>query len=223
MNKKLSKISLFGLAVGILAVSIWLIRKLDEEPLKSQIELYVEQLGPWAPVGIFVLRLVSVVIPIIPGVPQALLAGKILDYPTALGTIVVSDLCSCSIAFYLARRFGRNLVEKLVGKKFMGRVDELSSKHLEKNFFLLAGALMTGAFDFVSYSVGLTTTKWKMFLPGLLIASLVRGGPIVAIGATLFDKGTGYLYAGLSILGAFCVAILAGWLQQRGSTSTNKK
>ncbi|WP_299408689.1 VTT domain-containing protein [Acaryochloris sp. IP29b_bin.148] len=219
MNKTLRKVIKFGLIVGIIAVSIWLLQQLNVEPVKAQIK----QLGPWAPFGIFALRSFSVVIPIIPSTIWAFFAGSFLPFPVAVATVVIADIFSCSLGFYLAKQYGRGLVEKLVGARFMGKVDEISQKHLENNFFLLSGALMTGAFDFVSYSAGLTTTKWKMFVPALVLAALISDTPMVAIGANVFKKGNGYLFAGLAILGAFCLAILAGWLQKRGAASTANK
>lgn len=219
MPKVLRKVIKFGLIVGVVAVSIWLLQQLNVEPVKAQIR----RLGPWAPFGIFALRSISVVIPIIPSTIWAFFAGSFLNYPLAVATVVLADIFSCTLGFYLAKRYGRGLVEKLVGVRFMGKVDEISQKHLENNFFLLSGALMTGAFDFVSYSAGLTTTKWGMFVPALALAALVSDAPMVAIGANLFKKGNGYLFAGLAILGAFGLAMLAGWLQKRGATSTASK
>ncbi len=219
MNRTLRKTLKFALIVGVVILAIGLFQQLDLEPLKAQIQ----EMGPWAPVGIFALRAFSVVIPIIPSTFWAFVAGSLLDYPVAVATVVIADIVSCSLAFYLAKRYGRNLVEKLVGKRFMGKVDELSKKHLESNFFLLAGALMTGAFDFVSYSAGLTTTKWKMFLPALVLGAIVSDAPMVAIGANLFQKGRGYMFAGIAILSVFCLAMLAGWLQKRGAASAVSK
>ncbi len=218
MNSTLRKVIKFVLIVGIVALAIGLFQQLDLEPIKAEIK----SLGPWAPFGIFALRAISVVIPIIPSTIWAFFAGSFLDYPVAVATVVFADVVSCCLGFYLAKRYGRGLVEKLVGTRFMGRVDKLSQKHLESNFFLLTGALMTGAFDFVSYSAGLTTTKWKMFVPAVMLGALVSDAPMVAIGANLFKKGNGYMFAGLAILSAFCLAILAGWLQKRAETSVKK-
>ncbi|MEO0373402.1 MAG: VTT domain-containing protein [Cyanobacteria bacterium P01_A01_bin.17] len=219
MNKTLRKVIKFVLIVGVVALAIWAFQQLDLDPLKAKIK----SLGPWAPLGIFALRAISVVIPIVPSTIWAFFAGSFLDYPVAVATVVFADIVSCSLGFYLAKRYGRGLVEKLVGTRFMGKVDKLSRKHLESNFFLLAGALMTGAFDFVSYSAGLTTTKWKMFFPALVLGALVSDAPMVAIGANLFKKGNGYMFAGLAILSAFCLSILAGWLQKRASPSATNE
>lgn len=215
MNKTLRKVLKFGLIIGVVVAIIVLLQQINVEPLKAQIR----QLGPWAPVGIFVLRSSSVIIPIIPSTIWAIFAGSFLAYPVAVVTVVLADIFSCSVGFYLAKRYGRGLVEKLVGTRFMGKVDNLSKKHLESNFFLLAGALMTGAFDFVSYSAGLTTTKWSMFLPALALAAIISDAPMVAIGANVFQRGKGFAFAGIAILSAFCLAMLAGWLQKRGAAA----
>jgi hypothetical protein len=48
----------------------------------------------------------------------------------------------------------------------MAQVDRLSRRHLERNFFLMTGFLMTGLFDFVAYGVGLITSAQAAVCPG---------------------------------------------------------
>ncbi|BDM78989.1 TVP38/TMEM64 family protein [Acaryochloris marina MBIC10699] len=193
---------------------IWLIQQYGMERIRAN----VAHMGVWAPIGIFALRFISVVIPALPSTAWSLLAGSVLaNFWTALITVVLADVIACSLAFFLAKKFGRNLVEKLVGTKFMDKVDKVSQRHLETNFFLLMGFLMTGVFDFVSYGVGLTTTRWVQFIPALLIGITIHNTPVVAIGAGLFAEGNGQLLAVGAVLGIFSLAIITGWLQRRKS------
>jgi uncharacterized membrane protein YdjX (TVP38/TMEM64 family) len=220
MNKTLRKVLKFVLIVGCVAIAIWLIQQYGIEKLRA----YVKYMGVWAPMGIFGLRFISVVIPALPSAGWSLLAGSLFpNFWIALATVFLADLCACSLAFYLAKQFGRDLVKKLVSTQFMDKVDHLSQRHLESNFFLLMGFLMTGLFDFVSYGAGLTTTKWIQFFPALCIGVMISNLLIVAVGANMFAKGNGQLLMILAVLGIFSLAILTGWLQRRTAPSTSSK
>lgn len=214
MYKTLRKLIKFILIMGLVVGLIWLVQQYGVEKIREN----VKYMGVWAPIGIFSLRFISVVIPALPSTAWSLLAGGVLaNFWTALITVVLADLFACSLGFYLAKQFGRNLVEKLVGSRFMDKVDKVNQRHLESNFFLLVGFLMTGLFDFVSYGAGLTTTKWVQFVPALLIGVLISNTPVVAIGAGMFAEGNGRLLIVVAILGIFSLAILTGWLQRRNS------
>ncbi|NJM95500.1 MAG: TVP38/TMEM64 family protein [Acaryochloridaceae cyanobacterium CSU_5_19] len=219
-RKRLRQVGQFLLIVGVVAIAIWFIQQYGIERIRSN----VKHMGVWAPLGIFGLRFLSVVVPALPSTAWSLLAGSLLDnFWTALITVVLADLLSCSLGFYLSKRFGRSLVEKLVGSRFMGKVDRLSQQHLERNFFLLTGFLMTGLFDFVSYGAGLTSTKWTQFLPALMIGILLSNTPVVAIGAGMFAEGSSKLLLVAAILGVFSLAIITGWLQRRSQTATHRE
>ncbi|MDJ0508123.1 MAG: VTT domain-containing protein [Crocosphaera sp.] len=180
-----------------------------------QLRTQVEALGTWVPLGIFLLRFTSVVIPALPGTVYSVLSGGLLGFTQGLLVICVADLISCSLSFFLSRRYGRNLVERLVGAKFINQIDRLSQRHLEHNFFLLTGFLMTGFFDFVCYGVGLTKAPWRKFIPALVISIAISNPPIVALGAGLLEGGK--ILLGFALLGVFALAMITGLVQRRSS------
>ena len=67
----------------------------------------------------------------------------------------------------------------------MKKVEDISKKYLENNFFLMTGFLLTSWFDFVCYAVGLTKLSWKKFMPALLFSIIVSDIPFVAAGYSL--------------------------------------
>lgn len=72
-------------------------------------------------------------------------------------------LIGASTAFFIARKFGRPVVMKLVGKKEMVRVDKLTEELGIKALWILR--LFGGTlFDAISYAAGLTNIKLKDFL-----------------------------------------------------------
>jgi uncharacterized membrane protein YdjX (TVP38/TMEM64 family) len=138
--------------------------------------------GNWGILLILLLRLISIVIPILPGTYCLLISGYLFGLVNGLLISFVADLLSCSISFSLSKRFGRKILKKVMSKKYLNKFENLSKKYLEKNFFLLTGFLMTGWFDFVSYGVGLTKLRWRKFLLALIVSVLLSDLPFVATG-----------------------------------------
>ncbi len=95
----------------------------------------------------------------------------------------------------------------------MYKVEAISKQHLENNFFLMTGFLMTGLFDFISYGIGLTKTPWKKFYPALFISICLSNPPIVALGAGLLEGGKRFLILG--VLGVFLLALVAGRVKNK--------
>ena len=138
--------------------------------------------GNWGILLILLLRLISIVIPILPGTYCLLISGYLFGLVNGLLISFIADLLSCSISFSLSKRFGRKILKRVMSKKYLNKFENLSKKYLEKNFFLLTGFLMTGWFDFVSYGVGLTKLRWRKFLLALIVSVLLSDLPFVATG-----------------------------------------
>ena len=131
---------------------------------------------------IILLRLISIVIPILPGTYCLLISGYLFGLVNGLLISSISDLIACSLSFFLSKRYGRKILKKLMPHKYLSKFEKISKKYLERNFFLLTGFLMTGWFDFVSYGVGLTKLKWRKFLFALCISIFLSDLPFVATG-----------------------------------------
>jgi uncharacterized membrane protein YdjX (TVP38/TMEM64 family) len=208
-RRKFLKIAKFSLVVLIIAVGIWFVHRVGIEQIRSN----VDKLGIWASVAVFGLRFTSIIIPALPGTAYSIFAGGLLGFVPGLITICLADVISCSLCFYLSRKYGRNFITKLVGNRFITRVDNLSQKNLENNFFLMTAFLMTGLFDFVCYGVGLTKTPWQKFAPALLISIALAKPPIVALGAGVLESGK--LLLGFALLGVFVLGIMTAILQRK--------
>ncbi len=211
MSKRIGKgFQLIAIAL-LFAIAVVLINQYGMTALRSQ----VDRMGVWAPIGLFALRFSSVLIPALPGTAYSILAGGLLGFQQGLAVVCLSDLLSCTLSCWLSRRYGRSLVKRLVGERFMNRVDGLSQRHLEQNFFLMTAFLMTGFFDFVAYGVGLARVPWRKFLPALVLSIAISNPPIVAVGASLLEGGK-ILFL-VALLGAFGLALLTGWLRRNAA------
>ena len=117
---------------------------------------------------LFILRSISIIIPVLPGTIFSAAAGFQFGFTQGLVIIFFADFFSCSISFLLARKLGRNYISRLLGSRQMRRVESISQDYLENNYFLMTALLMSGFFDFVCYAIGLTKITWKRFMPALI-------------------------------------------------------
>lgn len=203
MNK-LKKFLTIAFFVGFTVVLFSLIQNYGIEPLRNR----VESMGFWAPLGILLLRGISIILPALPSSAYSLLAGSLLGFKTGYFTIIISDIIFCQAAFFIARNYGRGPVRNIVGKKAMKKIESFNQNQLEENFFLMTGLLMTGLFDFLSYAIGIGGTRWRIFTPALLISLLISDSILVAVGAGV-SQGAGLLL-GAALLGMFALATISG-------------
>ena len=197
--------------VAIFIVAVVYLQRYGIAPLQSA----VNDMGIWAPLGLFLLRGVSIILPALPSSVYSLLAGSLLGFKAGYLTIILSDLVFCSAAFFIAHRWGRGPVSRLVGASAMKRIDGFSKNQLEGNFFLMTGLLMTGLFDFLSYAIGISRTHWRLFAPALLISVLISDSILVAVGAGAAQGAS--LTLGLALLAMFALATITGVLKKKSS------
>ena len=207
--KKFRRFLSITFIVGLVILLVSLIQTYGIGPLRDA----VEEMGFWAPLGILMLRGISVILPALPSSVYSLLAGSLLGFKTGYLTIVLSDLIFCQMAFFIARKFGREPVRRLVGVKAMKRIEGFNQNQLEGNFFLMTGLLMTGLFDFLSYALGIGGTRWRLFTPALIISLLISDSIIVAVGAGV-SQGAG-LMLGAALLGMFALATIKGFNRKK--------
>ena len=198
--------------VAIFILAVVYLKLYGIEPLRGA----VEDMGFWAPLGLFTLRGISIILPALPSSVYSLLAGSLLGFKVGYLTILFSDLIFCSTAFFIARRWGRGPVSRLVGASAMEKIDGFSKNQLEGNFFLMTGLLMTGIFDFLSYAIGITRTNWKLFAPALVISVLISDSIVVAVGAGA-AKGLS-LTLFIALLAMFALATLTGVLKNKAKS-----
>ena len=213
----LKKILKITIAVALFILAVVALQRYGIEPLQAA----VKTMGFWAPFGLFLLRGISIILPALPSSIYSLLAGSLLGFKTGYLTIVLSDLVFCSAAFLIARRWGRGPVGRLVGEKAMKRIDGFSKNQLEGNFFLMTGLLMTGLFDFLSYAIGISRTRWRVFAPALLISVVISDSILVTVGAEaakgIDASNSAGVPLGLALFGMFALAVITGLARKRSS------
>ena len=187
-NTNQNKFSYFLSLAVLVIILIYISKSLDMDTIGrwiGGIDNQIFTMGIWGPILIFALRSISIIIPILPGTYCSILSGYFFGFQAGLLIVCLADFLACSASFTLSRRFGTTLAGKLVGHKFMTKVENFSKKNLEGNFFLMTGFLMSNLFDFVCYGIGLTKVSWKRFMPALIFSIIVSDAPFVASGYAL--------------------------------------
>lgn len=177
------------LIVGFVALSTFS----DVDALLS----YVRAAGVFAPLLIIGLIVVEVVFAPIPGTVIMVAAGAL--FGTWLGALYayVGNVLGSIIAFWLAKRFGRHLVEKLVSKSLLGQYDGFFNAH--KELFLVFYALPVIPVDVLSFVCGLSSMRWRRFLFVMMLGFI----PNTLLLAFLGDR-----LAGLGMVGMVFYTLL---------------
>jgi uncharacterized membrane protein YdjX (TVP38/TMEM64 family) len=152
-------------------------------PVQEQIRAWVESLGAWGPVVILLLEMIQTLLAPIPG--QAIEAASGYLYGPFWGTVypMIGMAIGSLTTFLLARRFGRPLVIRLIGKQSMARLDDLVRRGGAPFFFLIW--LLPGApDDLACVAAGLTPMPPHQFMILMLVGRLPGVFGSVLLGAT---------------------------------------
>jgi len=209
MPRRIIKTLEFSLIVLLIVGAIWFINRVGVDQIRAN----VAQFGIWAPFIILFLRLTSIIVPAFPGTAYAILSGALFGFAQGLIVIAIADFLACTTNFFVARRYGRAVVQRLVGERFMNRLDQWSQKYLEGNFFLMTGALMSSFFDYICYGAGLSRMSWKRFMSALALSIVIVKPPVVAVGAGILEGEK--LLIGASVVGVLAIAVISAWAQRK--------
>ncbi len=167
----------------------------------DQVRTWVERLGAWGPLAVVLLEMFQALLAPIPG--QAIEAVSGYLYGPWLGTLyaVTGIAIGSFITFSLARRFGRPLVIRLIGRQSMDRMDDLVRRG-GAPFFFLIWLLPFAPDDLACVAAGLTPMPARQFmilmilgrLPGIFVSVFV-GANVARIKPVWW----GVLFVGIAI------------------------
>jgi uncharacterized membrane protein YdjX (TVP38/TMEM64 family) len=138
---------------------------------QEQVAAWVQGLGLWGPVAITALEMIQALLAPIPG--QAIEAVSGYLYGPWLGVVfpLIGIAIGSLITFTLARRFGRPLVIRLIGKSSMDRLDDLVDRG-GAPFFFLIWLLPFAPDDLACVAAGLTPMPTRQFMILMVVGRL---------------------------------------------------
>ncbi len=157
---------------------------------------YLLGLGNWGYVMYVILFILSIPLPI-PSVPIAIGGGYV--YGVILGTFLtmIGMVLGSSIPFYLARKYGRPLLEKFVSKHHLAHFTHLFRKR-GINAAIVSYALPIFPSDALNLMLGMSKIRYHTFLLIVALGTLPRYLIVTALGEDLhagFSLRTGIILA----------------------------
>ncbi|HMV51668.1 MAG TPA: TVP38/TMEM64 family protein [Blastocatellia bacterium] len=199
MTSNARKIWFVVLIIAALVAAIWALPVNDG---LKQLQIWIEGLGPFAPVG-YVLLYVATTLLLIPGSLLTIGAAGIFGFWKALAVVLIGANLGALCAFWLTRTFLRGRVARwaAANPKFAA-LDRAIGREGFK-MVLLARLSPVFPFTLLNYLLGLTTVRVGSYVLANLIGMLPGTFLYVYIGATARDA----LSAGSGSVGAWQLAL----------------
>ena len=181
-----------------LSFELWALLK-DKEAFRQTIRSY----GAWGPLVFIGIQIFQVLISPIPGELVGAAGGYVFGWLPALIYSTIGLSVGSWINFFLARVMGRRLVERLVPKPVMAKLERFMERQgviASFIFFVIPGFPK----DYFCYALGLSPMNWRVFMvisslgrvPGTLMLSLQ--------GALVYQEK----YWSFAVLGAASLAVI---------------
>ena len=206
MSTKLKSILVLAIPIGFaLAISYYLQGQFlyNVEGIKE----WLLSFGPFIILVYVILQALSIIIAPIGGFVFALAIIAIFGPKIAVLLLFLTSTPCFLINFYLARRYGRNLVKKVIGEQGLKTVDHFAKDAGTLTLVILR--IFQGMnFDYISYGVGLTNIPFKTFFWVNLLGAIPYYG-IYYFVMTRFDNlfysvmafyALTFLFGGVTIL-----------------------
>ena len=152
----------------------WLLPAMGSDGFRA----FTESIGIFGPFIVILYIVVSHIVAPLAGMPGVLLGAPVYGIVKTVLFLYIAGLISCSINFWISRRFGRAWVIKLTGKKTMNQVDDFTKASGVK-LLILARLFGFALFEVISYAVGLTDMKFKTYF---VITAIFSAVPVAVFG-----------------------------------------
>ncbi len=212
-NSRLAAVAwLLVLLIGsVLLATVWRKPILSLFGDSARLAAFVQKLGPAGPLAIIALQMAQVIVSPIPGQVVGLASGYL--YGSWLGTLysMIGLMLGTAVAVWLARRWGRPLVERLVGPDTLARVDRFAAR-LGAPLLFLVFLVPFLPDDAILLVAGLGDVP----LPGILFAALVGRLPGVLVSAWLGQGATELTPLQWAVVAAVTILVAAPVYYFRG-------
>jgi uncharacterized membrane protein YdjX (TVP38/TMEM64 family) len=175
-----------------------------------ELRTWIDQFGRFAPLVFVLVQALQVIVAPIPGQIVALVAGYLFGPVQGTAYSLAGVLLGSAVAFSLAQRFGRPMVERLLDEDLVARFDGFVDRvGLPGLFvFVVIPGLPDDAICFLS---GLTRWRLRTFI------AVISVGRLPAYVVTVYAGGelaSGQVTSALALLGAVVALSVVGYYKQ---------
>lgn len=167
----------------------------------DNLQQFIQDAGPWAPIFYITLKAITYVFAPLTSGPIQVLAGTLFGniWFGVLYTLI-GEVIGGSISFLIARRFGRPVIQRLVGKPAMKQIEDFYNKRMGGLLSLaVARVILFSVWDFLSYAAGLAeSVRFRTYLFVSVVFGFFPTYFFVWVGTQAFeDSRTLFLIYGL--------------------------
>jgi uncharacterized membrane protein YdjX (TVP38/TMEM64 family) len=183
------------------------------------IATYIQGYGVLGPVMLFLLVLAQVFVAFIPGHALIVASGYIYGAPVTILVVATSAIAGSELAFWLARKYGRQLIYRLASPAALERWDRLAGDR-GAGFYFFTFVLPLLPSDLMCYVAGLGKISHRRFLAANVAGRLLSTVAMTLIGAFKFRPPLGFW---LLFLGTLAVLYIAWGVQNQSFKGLHTK
>ncbi len=175
----------------------------------------IESLGIFGPLVVIIYTVVSHVFAPVAGSPGMIMGLSLFGIVQTSFYLYVGSLISAVINFYIAKIFGRQIVEKLAGKHAMTDIDNFVSK-AGNSVLIFCRLFGFPIFEIISYAAGLTNIRFRdYFLITAVCGAIPNIFMILIFRHTDFSDPVSLLFwfGSIIIIGAIFIWTIRRYLQ----------
>lgn len=177
---------------------MWAIQSIGLERIRGTIDAA----GPFAPLIYIGIKAVTYVFAPLTSGPIQLGSGILFGLWEGVLYTLIGEVIGGTIAFLIARRWGRAAVRRFVGEDGLKRVDAFYHHVGEWRSLVYARLFLFGIYDFLSYAAGLTPIRLRTYIAISTIVGFFPTLAAVLLGTMVTEERSGFiaLYAVIGVL-----------------------
>ncbi len=172
-----------GLALAAVIALNFLFPGLRQLASPSFVREYLLDAGAWGYLLYVIIFLLSIPLPI-PSMPLAVVGGYVFGLVLGIILTMIAAVIGASIAFFLVRRYGEPILEKMVSKHHV-----LHFQHIFRqrgvNGAIIAYAIPVFPSDTLNFIMGMMKIRWHTFLLIVILGNIPRYLIVTALGENL--------------------------------------
>lgn len=180
--------------------------------------IWIQKAGAWGPV-VYVLAMFSTFIFAPLSGSPVLFAGFFAFRSMVVWYTLTAAVLASVTNFWIARWWGRSIVEKLAGKESLAKIDKIAQDYGFVMLILLR-LFQGGIHEFVSYAAGLTSVKFSSYfivstlsmIPGSIFWYYLSSQLDSVVAFSVLNFILTILFAGMFVAAVFIVR----WFKRRG-------
>lgn len=175
----------------------------------GSLKIWVEKAGVWGPAVFILLKISTIVIAPLSGSPLYPLVGLIFGFWPGILYAAIGDFLGYTIAFYISRILGRQVVLKLISSKEGGLLSRIVDHIGSTKGFLQALVMFFGIPELLAYGAGLSHLSYIRFI-SILWPIVIMFTAILVFFGSILEPSTESVLIGFALPIAGVLAMMIG-------------